>query len=109
MGTLNAKVENPHGKLADLMTRELGVHVNATALRKFVGDYWERVSLFSHAIHAEVEAEKLPPRTAEEALAAIMAIVNAAAPGSIVDRETIRLINDSTKKPLGSSYSGASC
>jgi hypothetical protein len=48
-------VRTPHQKLAELMSRELGVSINAPALRLFLKHHWSKVSVLAHAVHDEPE------------------------------------------------------
>jgi hypothetical protein len=72
MSTGRDDAVDPHIKLAELMNREFGTSVSSSDVRRFISDYWDRISWFAHSIHNEVERDRAKPtRTPEQALDAM--------------------------------------
>lgn len=107
MSTGYTDADDPHIKLAELMNREFGTCISSGTVRRFVADYWDRVSWFAHSIHNEVERERAKPtRTPEQALDAIKYIVDRAVPGTTVQRDDINRIIESAKAKAYQPYTG---
>lgn len=48
-------LRRPHVKLAELLSRELGVEINAAALRLCLKHHWRKVAPLAHAVHDEAD------------------------------------------------------